>query len=264
MSSGDGIGSASSSQAETATLPLTQRNARSAAALLRKAASASGDTAGFSAIGRSMFRMVFDYDCPARVKDGRWRGGSNQATRLFLGGRALQKNAGFPGDQPVVALSRLEVRFMILLLGAEDEPAVCGHGLGPDQRIPPYFRSAMELRFTAVPDKRPGADGIAPISQPVRHGQQALDEGDLLVGARQQPWLGWIGLKGKAAGFRDPQVPGTTRHRFENLEGPGGRSAAIGGEESFLQHVLENPLADGDQVHRDRWGLAAEKGCAGS
>ena len=54
--SGDGSGRASSSNAETATLPLMQRKASSTIWVLRRAATAAGETSGAPSKGRIMLR----------------------------------------------------------------------------------------------------------------------------------------------------------------------------------------------------------------
>ena len=79
MASGGGSGSDSNSYADTATLPLMQRNSRSTTALFNSAATAAGDTLGVPATGLIILRWFSMTTAPCSwMKDG----GSSAAISL--------------------------------------------------------------------------------------------------------------------------------------------------------------------------------------
>ena len=102
MVAGAGRGIASSSKADTATEPLMQRNAASAAWLLR---TASDDGRRCRRVGcwcPDHVEVVFDDDAAVFRDEAFGQLGSNEASVLFLGGRALQQNASVIDNEPIV------------------------------------------------------------------------------------------------------------------------------------------------------------------
>ena len=209
MVAGAGRGIASSSNADTATDPLMQRNAASAARLLRTAAMTAGGTAGFAAAARIILRWFSTMTPPCLRNEALGQLGGDEAAILFLCGRPLQQNAGVIDDKPIIlGRFRHKPRRVVAPIGAPDETPIARDRLGPNDGQGPGLTHLPKLRFVSVPDERPGRNAVAVTRQSEFHGAQTRGKVGLIRIARQQPRRVTIGRQGKASGDSDGSVAG--------------------------------------------------------
>jgi hypothetical protein len=187
MASGGGKGSASSSYADTATLPLIHRKSWSTVGVFRKAASAAAGSKGVPLTGRIMLRWFSTTTPPwCSTKDA----GNSAAMRRRDCSFAVvrcNKTHGEPRDYPTLLWSRLKVWLVITPLGAKLEHSIGPYRFSPDKRISTFGRNIAQARFVAIPYQRSRADLIPVIQQPLRHSFACTDQFAVAVRARDQP-----------------------------------------------------------------------------